>query len=970
MHSEIPPNSVTDKLLSALYGEGTTSKEYYLRHQLLDFMIRSPLQMETLPLPSRYAGTRVGDYLLENSGNQKGIYRHQALAAEALDRGEDVLITTSTNSGKTRAFCAEAFHTVMTDPSARVLAFYPLKNLGSDQTNIWKSMAKELNLPASIIGHIDGNVAKQDRVKIIEQSRIILATPDVMHSWAMSNLKEKSVQEFIKNRKLTIIDEADMFDRAFGTNMAFFLRRLQYLQQAMTGDNFTSHRYIGASATLEGDNSRFFPTLIGRPTVTYIGESDNGAPKHERTIIHYDAYGQIENNLNLSVKFALAMLEIEQDKQGIIFFDSRSQVEQATALINEASNGKDTAVAIKAGLTTKEMARIEKLLQSGQAKIVVATSSMEAGIDRDFAWGINVGEPSNKNKLLQRIGRVGRKQSGTFIVLAKDRINNGHRSLSAYLQEEPLETPVLYPENEFTQISQALCLIDETNQLKESKIQLHNVEARYKTAWPRGFIKALDIARSPENHLSGEKNLLVPPKGSKVQYFHTLRHLSNVTFTLAEKTSKMGADRNGYKPHGTCTLDQAISEYPPGAIVYSERKKWRVVRWQEQAGNNHIIIRPYSGKNRTKHFIKQDSSIALIDENLIKGTLRMEKPASDVRDDAELMQSKAFMCLIRGKSSKTVHSFVEYSPETGKHYAYKFRNDYEFAKLNVELNQRDYGPRRHSNISTTGLLLNIGEWIANRRPVGKRMKEYLLNCILDEYCDATNIRRSEIDFVTDPKVYLGNKCLNLENMVYIFDTTSGSLGLSHGLMTHKKHNIDAMLHRIEGKTSATQEAWFLKATHELHKKIAAMEPIELQNLPHQPPPQTPPEGHILVAPPGQFALHEHFNGIQTRVRIIEPTVLKGTPGYYVEAVNRKKHYKPKDDNFVTIDKETRQPVEPLPVKKNDFFKRQETVAISHHFIAATHISPIHTNVFWAMNLETGNLLKQNEENQAWEPCAT
>jgi DEAD/DEAH box helicase domain-containing protein len=54
-------------------------------------------------------------------------------------------------------------------------------------------------------------------------------TPDVAHAWLMSHLGTKEVALFLHDLGLLILDEAHVYDGAFGTNMAYFLRRLGLL---------------------------------------------------------------------------------------------------------------------------------------------------------------------------------------------------------------------------------------------------------------------------------------------------------------------------------------------------------------------------------------------------------------------------------------------------------------------------------------------------------------------------------------------------------------------------------------------------------------------------------------------------------------------------------------------------------------------------------------------------------------------
>ena len=61
------------------------------------------------------------------------LYRHQAEAWEAAGRGEHLIVTTGTASGKTLAFNLPVLDAIARDAKTRVLYLYPTKALAQDQ---------------------------------------------------------------------------------------------------------------------------------------------------------------------------------------------------------------------------------------------------------------------------------------------------------------------------------------------------------------------------------------------------------------------------------------------------------------------------------------------------------------------------------------------------------------------------------------------------------------------------------------------------------------------------------------------------------------------------------------------------------------------------------------------------------------------------------------------------------------------
>ena len=103
----------------------------------------------------------------EMRSGESGLWAHQAQALEALGRGENVVISTGTASGKSLVFRAIALYQVLRDPDSRVIVFYPLKALVADQLVGWREMARGLNLEEEIIGRIDGDVPVKEREDIL-----------------------------------------------------------------------------------------------------------------------------------------------------------------------------------------------------------------------------------------------------------------------------------------------------------------------------------------------------------------------------------------------------------------------------------------------------------------------------------------------------------------------------------------------------------------------------------------------------------------------------------------------------------------------------------------------------------------------------------------------------------------------------------------------------------------------------------
>ena len=176
------------------------------------------------PRPRFLFDSRIGLYLSRQF--KTGLWSHQVEALEALGRGENVVVSTGTASGKSLIFRSHVLHNTLLNPGSRSLIFYPLKALAADQIRGWNEMAHSLALDENIIGRIDGSVPVKDREDILNKARIVVMTPDVCHAWLMSRLSSHVVRKFVQSLSTIVMDEAHTLESVFGSNYAFLIRRL------------------------------------------------------------------------------------------------------------------------------------------------------------------------------------------------------------------------------------------------------------------------------------------------------------------------------------------------------------------------------------------------------------------------------------------------------------------------------------------------------------------------------------------------------------------------------------------------------------------------------------------------------------------------------------------------------------------------------------------------------------------------
>ena len=126
------------------------------------------------PLPDDL-DPRVASALVANGVS--ALFRHQAETWEAARRGENVVVTTGTASGKSLAFNLPVLDAIAREPKTRALYLYPTKALSQDQA---RSLA-ELRLKGLRPAIYDGDTPNERRWQIRKWSNVVLTNPDMLH---------------------------------------------------------------------------------------------------------------------------------------------------------------------------------------------------------------------------------------------------------------------------------------------------------------------------------------------------------------------------------------------------------------------------------------------------------------------------------------------------------------------------------------------------------------------------------------------------------------------------------------------------------------------------------------------------------------------------------------------------------------------------------------------------------------------
>src|SRR3954452_11535428 len=198
------------------------------------------------------------------------LYEHQAEAWEAAARGEHVVVTTGTASGKTLAFNLPVLHALAGEPKHRALYLYPTKALAQDQARALAAYG----VPGLRAAIYDGDTPSEQRWQVRKWANAILSNPDMLHVGVLPHHDRWA--DVLANLRYVVVDEAHVYRGVFGSHVGNVLRRLRRLARVYGADP----QFLLASATI-ANPGELTTKLLGAPA-TVIG--DDGAPRAERTV--------------------------------------------------------------------------------------------------------------------------------------------------------------------------------------------------------------------------------------------------------------------------------------------------------------------------------------------------------------------------------------------------------------------------------------------------------------------------------------------------------------------------------------------------------------------------------------------------------------------------------------------------------------------------------------------------------------
>ena len=322
---------------------------------------------------------------------------HQRAVLQAAAAGESVLLIAPTGGGKTLAGFLPSLIELAAAPRAGLHTLYvsPLKALAADiARNLMRPVA-ELQLPVSIATRSGDTGSAERRRQRAAPPNLLLTTPE---SLALLISLPEAPAMFAPLAAVVIDEVHALAGTKRGDQLALGLARLATLAPRA--------RRIGLSATVahRAPLAAYVAPDANPESVRIIAAEAGAAPEITMLLPR----GRLPWAGHMGLASAPDILDaIRSAGMSIVFVNTRAQAE---LLFQELwkLNSETLPIAIHHGsLEPEQRQRVEQAMAEGRLRAVVATSSLDLGID----WGgvdqvLQVGAPKGVSRLLQRVGRA------------------------------------------------------------------------------------------------------------------------------------------------------------------------------------------------------------------------------------------------------------------------------------------------------------------------------------------------------------------------------------------------------------------------------------------------------------------------------------------------------------------------------------------------------------------------------------
>ncbi len=350
---------------------------------------------------------------------------------EAARQGESGLIHAATGTGKTYAAWGAAILRWLDrnpdpekwkTPKLQVIWLTPLKALAADTEQALQAMVDGIGLPWTIERRTGDTSSYRKQKQLKTPPACLITTPE-----SLSIMLSRSESKRIFNQlSMVVVDEwHELLGSKRGTQTELCLARLRSIRNHVNRPTQPTLVTWGLSATL-GNLEEALTTLVGVSASTETGSTSTANAGRmveglvEKEIVIDSLIPASMERFPWAGHLGMKMLPqvvdaVAEGQTALIFCNTRNQVERWYQAIIDMREDWIGEVALHHGSLSAETRQyVENALRAGTMRCVVATSSLDLGVDFPTVDRVlQVGSPKGVARLLQRAGRSGHQPGVT-----------------------------------------------------------------------------------------------------------------------------------------------------------------------------------------------------------------------------------------------------------------------------------------------------------------------------------------------------------------------------------------------------------------------------------------------------------------------------------------------------------------------------------------------------------------------------
>jgi len=511
----------------------------------------------------------------------------QEKAIPMILEGKNVLLISPTATGKTEAAILPILNMLIQAPERllgiRVLYITPLRALNRDLLERLEWWCNNLDIRLAV-RHGDTEAGERSR-QARSPPTVLITTPETLQAILPGRLMRQHLQQV----QFVIVDEVhEMADSKRGSQLSLALERLRWV----TGRDF---QLIGLSATI-GSPEKVAQFLVGNGRSVEIVRVP--VARLMRLKILFPQPGPRDDELasalfthpEVAARLRIIRQFMEEHKSVLLFTNTRAVSEVLASRFKVWDI--DFPVSIHHGSLAKpSRVAAERGLKEGALKGLVATSSLELGIDVGrIDLVIQYMSPRQVTRLIQRVGRsghrVGRVAEGIIITMdSDDTLEAMVIARKAYEEDlEPVEIPAKPYDAMAHQIAGLL--------MKKKRWYFYEFYDLFRKAYPYADLDLKDVervltymhSRFPRlAWVSQEDMLAVKPRQTKALYEYYFENLSMIPYEKQYLIVDEASDT------AVGVLDEAfVAEYgKPGVKFIIRGSPWKILNVSE----DHIYVK-------------------------------------------------------------------------------------------------------------------------------------------------------------------------------------------------------------------------------------------------------------------------------------------------------------------------------------------------------------------------------------------